>query len=66
MLVVTRVIVQGTAHKKVENGDVLLRVNGQLITRFYELESLLDDNVGQSVTLEVGCIGLSTDTVCGE
>lgn len=34
-------------------GDVLLRVNGALVTRFDPLESVLDDSVGGSVELQL-------------
>ena len=32
-------------------GDVLVRVNGQLVTQFDPLEAVLDDSVGRNVTL---------------
>jgi S1-C subfamily serine protease len=34
-------------------GDVLIRVNGALITRFEPLEAILDDSVGSSVELQL-------------
>ena len=34
-------------------GDVLIRINGALVTRFEPLESILDDSVGASVELQL-------------
>ncbi|KAI5074824.1 hypothetical protein GOP47_0010785 [Adiantum capillus-veneris] len=53
MLVVESVVPGGPAHKHLEPGDVLVRVNGEVITQFLRLETLLDDNVGANVVFEV-------------
>ncbi|KAI7758149.1 hypothetical protein M8C21_010596 [Ambrosia artemisiifolia] len=53
MLVVDSVVPGGPAHKHLEPGDVLVRMNKEVTTQFLKMESLLDDNVGQNVELEL-------------
>ncbi|KAM0032402.1 putative PDZ domain, peptidase S1C, peptidase S1, PA clan, PDZ superfamily [Helianthus debilis subsp. tardiflorus] len=52
MLVVDSVVPGGPAYKHLEAGDVLVRMNGEVITQFLKMEILLDDSVGQNVELE--------------
>ncbi|KAI3726423.1 hypothetical protein L1987_66220 [Smallanthus sonchifolius] len=52
MLVVDSVVPGGPAYKHMEPGDVLVRMNGEVITQFLKMETLLDDSVGQNVELE--------------
>lgn len=51
MLVAEVVLPQGPASKKIEEGDLLVKVNGELITQFVRLDSILDDSVGRKVSL---------------
>ncbi|KAG2273447.1 hypothetical protein Bca4012_075102 [Brassica carinata] len=53
MLVVDSVVPSGPADKQLESGDVLVRVNGTVLTQFLNLENLIDDGVGQIVELEI-------------
>nr|KJB22750.1 hypothetical protein B456_004G064500 [Gossypium raimondii] len=53
MLVVDSVVPGGPAHSHLEPGDVLVRVNGEVITQFLKLETLLDDSVDQKIELEI-------------
>ncbi|KAD5960906.1 hypothetical protein E3N88_12378 [Mikania micrantha] len=53
MLVVDSVVPGGPAHKQLEPGDVLVRMNKEVTTQFLKMESLLDDSVGQNVELEL-------------
>ncbi|KAL2612339.1 hypothetical protein R1flu_024031 [Riccia fluitans] len=53
MLVVDSVVPGGPAHSHLEPGDVLVRVNGEVVTQFLKLEILLDDSVGKDFELEV-------------
>lgn len=53
MLVAETVLPGGPAHRKVEEGDVLIKVNGQLLTQFIRLDSILDSSVNQKVIIEV-------------
>ena len=53
MLTVRQVIPQSPAAGKIEPGDILLRVNDQLITEFIPLAHILDASVGENVTIEV-------------
>lgn len=53
MLVVRQVVPEGPAAGKLEVGDVLVRVDGELVTEFVPLEARLDARVGQPVAVEV-------------
>ncbi len=53
MLVVERVIPGAEAGDFLRPGDILVRVNGELIAGFVPVEATLDDNVGNSVTLQI-------------
>ena len=52
MLVVERVQPGSSADKVLGPGDVLVRLNGTLITGFEPLDAVLDDSVGRTVKLE--------------
>ncbi|MFO1401465.1 MAG: trypsin-like peptidase domain-containing protein [Steroidobacteraceae bacterium] len=53
MLVVDNVQPGGGADGVLEPGDVLVRVNGRLVTTFEPLEAVLDDSVGAGVELQL-------------
>ncbi|HEX7046024.1 MAG TPA: trypsin-like peptidase domain-containing protein [Gammaproteobacteria bacterium] len=53
MLVVSEVLPGGAANDLLQPGDILLRVNGELVTRFAKLESIIDDNVGKVLALDI-------------
>jgi S1-C subfamily serine protease len=53
MLVVNEVLPGGPGDGTLQPGDVLVRVNGKLVSEFEPLEQVLDDNVGGSVDLEL-------------
>ncbi len=53
MLVVAQVQPGGAAHNLLQPGDILVRINGRLLTRFPELEAIVDDNVGKVLALDV-------------
>ncbi|KAJ8325914.1 hypothetical protein O5D80_005558 [Batrachochytrium dendrobatidis] len=53
MLTVRQVIPKGPADKLLEAGDVLLRINDELITSFVPMEEIWDSNVGQSIKVLV-------------
>ena len=53
MLTVEQVIPGSSADGKLAPGDVLLRVNGELVTEFIPLAAILDDHVGEEVELEI-------------
>jgi len=53
MLVVNEVLPGGPADGTLQPGDVLVRVNGKLVSEFEPLEQVLDDSVGGSVDLEL-------------
>jgi len=51
MLVAEVVLPKGPAHEKLEEGDVLIQVNGELLTQFVRLDDTLDSSVGKQVKL---------------
>ncbi|KAK4125449.1 trypsin-like serine protease [Parathielavia appendiculata] len=51
MLVAEIVLPEGPSHHKIEEGDVLIKVNGELLTQFIRLDDVLDSSVGQTVRL---------------
>ena len=53
MLVVDSVIPGGPADGLLEPGDVLVRIQGEVVVHFLPMEALLDDHVGQRVSVEV-------------
>ena len=53
MLVVDSVVPEGPAHKHLEPGDVLVHINGEVVTQFLAMETLLDDSVGKEVNLQI-------------
>ncbi|KQK00995.1 protease Do-like 7 isoform X2 [Brachypodium distachyon] len=53
MLVVDSVVPEGPAHKHLEPGDVLVRMNGEVVTQFLTMETLLDDSVGREIDLQI-------------
>uniref|UniRef100_A0A5B6ZRJ1 Putative protease Do-like 7 isoform X1 n=1 Tax=Davidia involucrata TaxID=16924 RepID=A0A5B6ZRJ1_DAVIN len=53
MLVVDSVVPGGPAHNLLEPGDVLVRINGDVITQFLKMETLLDDSVDQKIELQI-------------
>ena len=53
VLVVKHVNPKGPADGKLRSGDVLIRLNGQLISDFLSVEQVLDESVGKSIRLEV-------------
>ncbi|CAM0944558.1 unnamed protein product [Alopecurus aequalis] len=53
MLVVDSVVPEGPAHKHLEPGDVLVRINGEVVTQFLAMETLLDDSVSREIDLQI-------------
>lgn len=53
MLVAEIILPEGPADGKLEEGDVLLRVNGELLTQFIRLDDILDSSVGKTVRILV-------------
>ena len=53
MLVAEVVLPEGPADTQIQEGDVLIKVNGELLTQFIRLDDILDSSVGQKVKLLV-------------
>ncbi|MDB6041780.1 MAG: hypothetical protein JWM63_331 [Gammaproteobacteria bacterium] len=53
MLVVTGVLPGSPSENVLQPGDVLVRVNGKYVTQFEPLSEVIDDSVGQQVTVDL-------------
>lgn len=53
MLVAEIILPAGPSDNKIAEGDVLIKVNCQLITQFLRLDDILDSNVGNTVKLHL-------------
>jgi len=53
MLAVEQVIPKSPAAGKLQPGDILIRMNGELVTEFIPLAALLDDNVNNEIEIEL-------------
>ncbi|KAJ1340528.1 hypothetical protein BSLG_004622 [Batrachochytrium salamandrivorans] len=53
MLTVSQVIPKGPADSHLEAGDILLRINGELITSFVPMEEICDSSVGAPIKIVV-------------
>lgn len=51
MLVAEVVLPEGPADKHIEEGDILVKVNDELITKFVRLDEILDTRVGMPIKL---------------
>ncbi|KAH8173010.1 PDZ-like domain-containing protein [Sarocladium implicatum] len=49
MLVAEIVLPEGPSDGKIKEGDVLVKVNGQMLTQFLRLDDILDSNVGNTI-----------------
>ena len=62
MLTVEQVIPDSPAAGKLQPGDILIRMNGELVTEFIPLAALLDDTVGGEVEIELERAGPDAET----
>ncbi len=53
MLTIGHVIPDSPAAEELAPGDILIRINGEMITEFIPLEAVLDSHVGQEIEIEV-------------
>ncbi|MBT8440787.1 MAG: trypsin-like peptidase domain-containing protein, partial [Gammaproteobacteria bacterium] len=53
MLTVHRVIPDSAAAEQIAPGDILIRIDGELVTEFVPLAALLDDHVNEAIDIEV-------------
>lgn len=53
MLVAETVLPQGPGDEKLEEGDLLLKINGELVAQFIRLDDILDSSVTQTIKLLV-------------
>jgi len=60
MLVVDQVVPGGPASERLEPGDILVKINGELVTTFVALESYMDSNITADITVEVERGGIPT------
>ncbi|KAJ5344466.1 hypothetical protein N7452_002470 [Penicillium brevicompactum] len=64
MLAAEVILPEGPGDTKLLEGDVLLKVNGELLTRFIRLDEILDNSVGKSVKLLVQRGGKDVEVEC--
>ncbi|KAK2749403.1 hypothetical protein FQN57_006335 [Myotisia sp. PD_48] len=64
MLVAEIVLPEGPADDKIQEGDVLIKVNGVLLTQFVKLDAILDSSIGQDVELLVQRGGADLEVKC--
>ncbi|KAF6513127.1 hypothetical protein HZS61_007385 [Fusarium oxysporum f. sp. conglutinans] len=58
LIVAEKVLPEGPSDGKLEAGDILIKINGKLVDQFLCLNTVLDENVGQTVSVLVarhGC-----------
>ncbi|MDH3611841.1 MAG: trypsin-like peptidase domain-containing protein [Gammaproteobacteria bacterium] len=53
MLTIEQVIPDSPAAGKLAPGDILLRINGELVTEFVPLAAILDESVDQEIEIEI-------------
>ncbi len=53
LLTVNEVLPESPADGLLEVGDILIRINGEIITEFVPLSAVLDDGVGKTIEVEV-------------
>lgn len=51
MLVAEIILPDGPSHNKIQEGDVLIKVNDELITAFTRLDDIADSSVGKTINL---------------
>ncbi|KAJ3292893.1 hypothetical protein HK104_004931 [Borealophlyctis nickersoniae] len=61
MLVAEVVLPKGPSAAFLEEGDVLLTVNGHYVTQFVPFEDILDNNIGKQITLTIQRGGVEMD-----
>lgn len=53
MLTVSKPVKEGPGSKYLKAGDILVRVNNQLVLTFIQLEEILDNSIGNSIEIEI-------------
>ncbi|KAJ3414765.1 hypothetical protein HDV05_006104 [Chytridiales sp. JEL 0842] len=53
MLVCETVVPKGPAHGFLEEGDVVISVNGNIVTKFVPMEDTLDANIGKEIQIKI-------------
>jgi S1-C subfamily serine protease len=61
MLVAEVILPEGPASSKIEEGDLLIKVNGVYITQFVRLDAILDDSVGKTISMTLQRAGENID-----
>ncbi len=62
MLTVQQIIAGSPADGKLQPGDILVRINGELLTEFIPLAATLDANVNEEITVELERGGRPVET----
>lgn len=64
MLVAETVLREGPSDEKVKEGDILISINGELISSFVQVDRIMDDSVGKEVELLVQRGGVDFTVRC--
>ncbi|KAM0551218.1 hypothetical protein ACHAPJ_008563 [Fusarium lateritium] len=52
-IVASDVLPEGPSHDKLKEGDILIKINGEVVTQFLRLNTIFDENIGQTVRILV-------------
>ena len=63
MLVVDEILPEGVADGHLKVGDIIVKIEGEFVTRFVQLEQILDTHVGESLRLSIERNGEVLDVV---
>jgi S1-C subfamily serine protease len=61
MLVAEVILPEGPASSKIEEGDLLVKLNGAYVTQFVRLGAMLDDHVGKTISVTIQRAGNNID-----
>lgn len=64
MLVTEIVLPEGPGDGQLQEGDVMVKVNGELLTQFVRLDAILDSSVGQDINILVQRGGEDLEVKC--
>jgi len=65
MLVVNKILPGGAADGRLRVGDIIVEIDGEFVTQFVQLEQILDNHVGETLSLVVERNGKELDVTVG-
>ncbi|AMD19720.1 HCL431Cp [Eremothecium sinecaudum] len=64
LLVAETILSEGPAEGKIKEGDILISINDQMITSFIQVDSILDENIGNTIKILVQRSGEDVSVEC--